>query len=209
MQAPRGGEVFRGAYRRFPALVASPLVGGTARRFQQARFGAGSWVAAAAISPAWASESSPARNASAVSGKASNSRAVWSDRDAAPTLTPVVEANQCAAERCPVALPRHAVLDTARREPAIRHREPLRPGEEIHLLLRPGDIERARLEVGHHLFQDGHRRADSLEHTRHPHTSPTPISQSGEAHPPYRTYVRHINPQFRADREQLRATLSR
>ena len=74
---------------------------------------AGSNVAVAVISPVWASDSSPAPNAAAVAGSASSSRAVCSDRVAAPTLTPVVEANQCAAERCPSRF--HANDDSTRR----------------------------------------------------------------------------------------------
>ena len=62
---------------------------------------AGSTLADAAISDAWASDSSPDRNAFAVSGSSSSFRAVSSSRPASPTLTPVAEASHSAELRCP------------------------------------------------------------------------------------------------------------
>ncbi len=59
----------------------------------------GSSAAASVIRRAWASESSPARNAAAVSGSSSSDAAVASAPSAAPTVTPVFEASQWPADR--------------------------------------------------------------------------------------------------------------
>ena len=172
---------------------------------------AGSRVAVAAISPAWASDSSPERNAAAVAGNASNSRAVCNDLAAAPTLTPVVRASQCAAERCPARLPHHRLLHPPRRDTPPRLRQPLTPREQVDQLLGAGCIQRAGLDAIDESLQRGHDRPGLLEHTRHathlPNTSEPGVShQPGEAPPSYRTHVRPSTPRsqdWRPETDQI------
>src|SRR5437660_813960 len=73
----------------------------------------GSAAAAPATSAACTSDRSPARNAASVSGIASSARAISSVREAAPTVSPVAAATQCAALRCP--LSRHTLVSSTRR----------------------------------------------------------------------------------------------
>jgi hypothetical protein len=99
---PLGVEpVIAGAHGGVAALVAEGLERRPARAVANNRdSAAGSSVAVDAISAAWASEISPRLKAAAVEGRSSSWRAASRERAAEPTLTPVVDASQRAAEPC-------------------------------------------------------------------------------------------------------------